>query len=111
MATHPTTPAALSHAPGASRRWFTIAGSGGVRQKDGIEMRRKQDRRAGALRGQIRCGQNCQHIAGGVGLHAIQACFEESRREPLRTLLLAVQWRGNAHQIDLPIHDGFGIRV
>ena len=80
-------------------------------RKDGIEMRRKQDRRAGALRGQIRCGQNCQHVAGGVGLHAIQACFEESRREPLRTLLLAVQWRGNAHQIDLPIHDGLGIRV
>ncbi len=98
-----------------ARCFQSVAGKDWIERRIGgkhrIKMRRKQNHRPGILRRQFRGREHSQHIARGIGFYGADAGFSESRGQPSRALLLAVRGRGNAHQIDLPIHEGFGICV
>ena len=55
--------------------------------------------------------QNAEDVASSVNLDIAETDLREALGEPLRASLFAVGGRGNGDQLDLPIHDGFGIGV
>ena len=79
--------------------------------ENGVNVRGEQNDRAGAVGGDV-CGwQSTEDVSRGIDFDAAETYLRESPGQPLGASLLAVSGRGNRDKLDLPVHDGFGIRV
>ena len=56
-------------------------------------------------------GQSAEDVSGGIDLDAAETNLRESPGQPLGARLLAVSGRRNRDELNLPVHDGFGIGV
>ena len=77
MANMPATPAALSQAPGASRRSPSRTGLSGVRGgKDSVDVRREHNDGTGAVGGRAVAGRVPRTLPDGVDFDIAEADFE-----------------------------------
>jgi len=84
-----------------------------VGREHSVNVRGEQNDRASAVCGSAAAdgGQNAEDVSGCVDLDAAETDLSEALGEPPGARLLAMSRRGNRDQLDLPIHDGFGIGV
>jgi hypothetical protein len=74
------------------------------RRKNRVEVSRQHHHRPGALFRNVRSRQRGKDVARRIRMHARQSRLGKTRRQPLRSRLLAEGRRGNSDQLHLPVH-------
>lgn len=84
-------------------------GSGG--RKNGVDVGGEKDDRAGAVGGHVCRRQDAEDIGDSINLDVAETNLREALGEPFCASLLSMSGRGDCHDFELPIHDGFWIGV
>jgi len=79
--------------------------------EDGVNVRGEQNDRAGAVGRKACGGQSAEDVSGGIDFDVAETDLHESLGQPLGAGLFAVSGCRNRDKLDLPVHDGFRIRV